>query len=147
MTMEIAGEHEVEEKVEPKEPYYSIYPEAIEGRGQKLGIVIGERLCEAAKAKAKTPDAWLTMTYKELRKLAKDNCTGQEGYLSPQQPVLETVFRVLLSAREDRLSLTAIHDELADLWMTSSWPRHITREALQRVLDNALKFGIVAVDE
>ena len=129
-------------EAEADEPRYAVEPSLIEARGQSVAMVLGDRLCEAARAKLKSPDAWRSMTYKEIRKLMKDNCSGQQGYLEPQQPILETVVRVLLSARADSLSLGEIHDELSDLWVTAPWPRHISSEALQRVLDNATHCGI-----
>ena len=129
-------------EAEADEPRYAVQPSLIEARGQSVAIVLGERLCEAARAKLKSPDAWRSMTFREIRKLMKDNCSGQEGNLEPQQPILETVVRVLLSARADNLSLSEIHDELSDLWVTAPWPRHVSAEALQRVLDNATHCGI-----
>ena len=129
-------------EAEADEPRYAVQPSLIEARGQSVAMVLGERLCEAARAKLKSPDAWRSMTFREIRKLMKDNCSGQEGNLEPQQPILETVVRVLLSARADNLSLSEIHDELSDLWVTAPWPRHISAEALQRVLDNATHCGI-----
>ena len=132
-----------EEETEQEEPRYAVQPKLIEEQGQSIALVFGERMCEAALAKLKTPEALQTITFKELRKLMKDNCGGQVGYLEPQQPILETAIRVLLSSKADDLSLSEIHDELSDLWMTAPWPRHITAESLQRVLDNAMHYGIV----
>ncbi len=147
MTMEATDDAAGTEDAEPKEHSYTIYPESFEARGQSIVLVVGDRLCEAARAKMRPPEPGVrAMTYKEIRKLAKDNCAGQEGYLSPQQPVLEAVFRLLLSAPKDQLSLSDIHEQLTDLWLTSPWPRHITLEALQRVLDNAISHGIAVVD-
>ena len=125
-----------------QEPRYAVYPEAFEVTGRSLQLTLGDRLCEAAMRKLKDPKAWKTMSYKELSKLLRDNCIGQDGYLSPQQPVLETAFRILLTAPDGSLTLEEIHSRIAELWMTSPWPRHISREALKRVLDNGHSYGI-----
>ena len=147
MTMEAIEEHQDDsEEIEPPEPSYAVSPQIFEALGRSIPLVIGERLCEAALAKLKSEDAWLSMTYKELRKLFKDNCSDQEGYLSPQQPVLETVIRMLLAAKQDSLPLSLIHADISELWMTSPWPRHISADSLQRVLDNGRGYGIVRVD-
>ena len=129
-----------------REAYYAIVPEAIEASGRSLNIVFGDRLCDAAIAKLKAPDAWRTMTVKELQKLLRDQCAGQDGYLSPQQPVLETVFRLLLTAPAGKLTLAQVHRQVAELWMTSPWPRHISGESLERLLDNGISYGIVRVE-
>lgn len=141
MAMEQVGQRQVEE-VEV-EPAYAFSPELIEEMGLSVPVVVGERLCDAAHMKLKDPDAWRAMSYKELRKLFRDTCGDQDGYLSPQAPLLETVVRMLLSAKGDTLSLSEIHAEVAELWMTSPWPRHISVESMQRVLDNGANFGII----
>lgn len=142
-TTEQEGGEVVAEEVEPS---YSFSPEVITALGLSIPLVIGERLCEAALAKLKEDDAWRTMSYKELRKLFRDNCSDQDGYLSPQAPLLETVVRMLLAAKKDAVSLSDVHAELSDLWITSPWPRHISIESMQRVLDNGVAYGIVRAD-
>lgn len=144
MAMEQIDQRQAEE-VEA-EPAYAFSPELIEEMGRSVAIVVGERLCDAAHMKLKEPDAWRTMSYKELRKLFRDTCGDQDGYLSPQAPLLETVVRMLLSAKGDTLTLGEIHAEIADLWMTSPWPRHISVESMQRVLDNGLNYGIIRTE-
>jgi hypothetical protein len=86
------------------------------------------------------------MSYKELRKLFRDNCNDQDGYLSAQAPLLETVVRMLLSAKKDAVTVSELHSVLSDLWITSLWPRHISIESMQRVLDNGTAYGIVRAD-
>jgi hypothetical protein len=133
----------VEEEVEPS---YKFAPEILEGMGRSIPLIIGERLCDAALAKLKEPEVWRTMTFKELRKLFKDNCGDQDGYLSPQAPLLETVVRMLLAAKRDSLTLGEIHADVSGLWITSPWPRHIAIESLQRVLDRGVAYGIIRVE-
>ena len=125
---------------------YAIRPAAIESQGRSVVVVVVDRLCDAALAKLKTPDAWRKMSYAQIRRLARENCAKQEDYLSARQPVLETVFRMLLVGPRETMKLGDIHEKVSDLWTTSPWPRHIAIEALQRVLDNAAHFGIVPVD-
>ena len=132
--------------VEEIEPSYSFSPEVIEARGLSIPLVIGERLCDAALAKLKEDDDWRSMSYKGLRKLFRDNCADQDGYLSPQAPLLETVVRMLLSAKRDAVSLSEVHTDVSELWITSPWPRHISIESMQRVLDNSVAFGIVRAE-
>ena len=140
MTMEKVDDTQAQEEIEPA---YAFSPEAIEEMGLSVPLVVGDRLCDAAHMRLKEPEAWRTMTYKELRKLFRDNCNDQEGYLSPQAPLLETVVRILLSSKSDSLTIGEIHAEIADLWMTSPWPRHISIESMQRVLDNGYSHGII----
>ena len=132
--------------VEEVEHAYAFSPEVITALGLSIPIVIGERLCDAALSRLKEDDAWRTMSYKELRKLFRDNCNDQDGFLSPQAPLLETVVRMLLSATQDSVTVSELHSVLSDLWVTSPWPRHISIESMQRVLDNGIAYGIVRAD-
>jgi len=137
---------EQEGGTEEVEPAYRFAPEILEEMGRSISLIIGERLCDAALAKLKEPDAWRTMKFKELRKLFKDNCGDQDGYLSPQAPLLETVVRMLLAAKRDSLMLGEIHANVSGLWITSPWPRHIAIESLQRVLDRGTSHGIIRAE-
>ena len=134
------------EEIEEVEPAYRFAPEILEEMGRSISLIIGERLCDAALAKLKEPGAWRTMKFKELRKLFKDNCGDQDGYLSPQAPLLETVVRMLLAAKRDSLTLGEVHTDVSELWITSPWPRHIAIESLQRVLDRGASHGIIRAE-
>ena len=139
------GKETTEIVAEEIEPAYSFSPDVVAALGLSMPVVVGDRLCEAAVAKLNADDGWRSMSYKELRKLFRDNCAEQDGYLLPQAPLLETVVRMLLSAKRDNMSLSEIHTQVSDLWITSPWPRHISIESMQRVLDNSVTYGIVRV--
>lgn len=145
-TTAMADQQDGHEEHPAEERRYAIRPAAIESRGRSVVVVVIDRLCDAALAKLKTPDAWRTMSYAQIRRLARENCAKQDDYLSARQPVLETVFRMLLVGPREATTLGDIHEKLSELWMTSPWPRHIAIEALQRVLDHAAHVGIVSVD-
>ena len=142
-TDQVGTESEEALEVEEKERSYSFSPEVIETLGRSIQLVVGERLCEGALLKMKEPDAWKTMTFKELRKLFKDNCGDQDGYLSSQAPLLETVVRMLLASKRDSLTLSEIHADVSALWISSPWPRHISIDSLQRVLDHGVTYAVV----
>ncbi len=121
-------------------PSYTFNPELIANQGRSVGVILGARLCEAAKAKLKgAPEE---MSYEELHKLFKAHCAGQEGYLSPQHPVLETVVRILLAAPEDALPLSEIFEQVSNLWLTSAWSPSLNSGAMRRLLDHAGAQGI-----
>ncbi len=123
-----------------EDPSYTFNPELITRQGRSLGVVLGAKLCDAAKAKLKgNPQE---MTYKELHALFKAQCAGQEGYLSPQHPVLETVVRLLLVAPKDAVPLSEIYDQVSNLWLTSAWSPSLNVDAMRRLLDHAESQGI-----
>ena len=123
-----------------EDPSYTFNPDLITRQGRSLGVVLGAKLCDAAKAKLKgNPQE---MTYKELHALFKAQCAGQEGYLSPQHPVLETVVRLLLVAPKDAVPLSEIYDQVSNLWLTSAWSPSLNVDAMRRLLDHAESQGI-----
>ena len=130
----------------PEDPRYAIEPGLIESQGRSVPVVVVDRLCDAALAKLKTPDAWRAMSFAQIRRLARESCAKQEDYLSARQPLLETIFRMLLVSPSGTMALGEIHERLVGLWTTSPWPRHIGIDALRRVLDHAGHFGIGAVE-
>ena len=138
MTMKTADEA----ALEAVEPSFAIDPKRIEAFGRSVAIVVGDRLCEGARAKLK-PGDWRTRPFKELRKLVRDHCVNDPEYLSAQAPVLEAIFRLLLVMPEEPVSLSELHAQVTRLWMTSPWPRHITVEALGQVLARDSYYGIV----
>jgi hypothetical protein len=140
------GQEDGAVEVEEVGPSYKFAPEILEEMGRSIPLLLSARLCDAALAKLKEPSAWQTMTYKELRKLFKDNCANQDGYFSPQAPLLETVVRMLLAAKRDSLTLGEIHTDVSGLWITSPWPRYIAIDSLRRVLDKGTAYGVVRAD-
>ena len=125
---------------EEENPRYAVVPALIERQGRSVGVVLGSRLCAAAKAKASGDLG--AMTYPALRKLFKERCAGQDGYLSPQHPTLETVLRLLLAAPGDSMPLSEIYAAVSELWMTSAWSPSISAGGMRRLLDNAASYGI-----
>lgn len=125
---------------EEENPRYAVDPALIERQGRSLGVVLGSRLCDAARKKASGDLG--SMTYPALRKLFKERCAGQEGYLSPQHPTLETALRLLLAAPGDSMPLSEIYAAVTELWMTSAWSPSISVGGMRRLLDNAASYGI-----
>jgi len=134
------------EETPPEDPRYTVEPALIESQGRSVAVVVVDRLCDAALAKLKTPDAWRTLSFLQMRRLARESCAKRDDYLSASQPVLETIFRMLLVSPSGTMALSDIHETLVGLWTTSPSPRHIGIDALRRVLDHAGHFGIGEVE-
>ncbi|MBL75887.1 MAG: hypothetical protein CL763_03055 [Chloroflexi bacterium] len=122
---------------------YSFDPALIEQQGQSLNVVLESRLCDAGLAKFNSFDE--KPTYKALRKIFRDQCANTEDFLSPQHPILESVVRLLLSSKADSMKLDEIHTKISALWLTSTWPRHMSKESMRKVLNNAKSYGISKV--
>ena len=86
-----------------------------------------------------------SMGYRELRNLARKECPRDSNYLSAQAPVLETAFKVLLSSPRDLLSEDELYDTINEIWMNAINPRHISAEALSRVISRDHYYGIIKI--
>ena len=122
---------------------YRFDPSLIEKQGRSVEVILAERLCDSARTKLKEDGSLPLLSFTELRKILREQCADQDGYLAPQQPIIETVLRLLVSSKTDSLQLEDILERLLELWATSPWPRHIAIETLERVLDGAALHGIV----
>lgn len=122
---------------------YRFDPSLIEQQGRSVEVILAERLCDSARTKLKEDGSLPLLSFTELRKIFREQCADQDGYLAPHQPVIETVLRLLVSSKTDSLQLEDILERLLELWATSPWPRHITIETLERVVDGAALHGIV----
>ncbi|MBM3939791.1 MAG: hypothetical protein FJ318_02630 [SAR202 cluster bacterium] len=130
-----------------KDPVFSIDPKQIEAKGRQIGVVVGNRLCPGAIARLKKGTSPRGAGFEELRRLARDYCSKDPDFLSPRLPVLEAAFRLLLASPQNQLSLSDILQQLTEIWITASWPRHISQEALERVLRGPNEYGILVADE
>ena len=133
------------ESQEEPELRFALDPRAMEARGVEAATVLGSRLCEASRAKIKSPQTAQKMQFADLRKLIRQNCHDDPEFLSPNLPVVETAFRVLLIAPKEPVPLSVLHDQIARIWSESSWPRHISAESLARVLLHDTYYGVVGV--
>jgi len=62
-------------------------------------------------------------------------------------PLMEIVFRILLSRRNEPTSLTDLHYELTERWATPVRPINVSEKGLQRVLDNDNYYGFAQQEE
>ena len=86
------------------------------------------------------------MQFKEMRALIRQHCQNDQDYLDPQLPVLEITFRLmLLASPTEPTPLSKLHEQIAEVWNRSPWPRYISPQTLLRVLNQDTYYGIVRV--
>jgi hypothetical protein len=75
-----------------------------------------------------------------VNEIAEHNAREQ-GFIRPNMPIQEIVFRVLLSRRNEPTPLRTLHHELTERWATPIRPINVTPEGLQRILDSDTYYG------
>ena len=68
-------------------------------------------------------------------------------YIRSDMPLMEIVFRILLSRRNEYTSLNDLHYELTERWATPVRPINVTQIGLQRVLDGDTYYGFARQED
>ena len=143
MTTDYYSDELIESNEQENDFSYAFDPTLIEQQGHSLVVILEAKLCPNGQQKLNTSDE--KITFKALRKIFREQCAGAQDFLSPQHPILESAVRILLSSKTESLKLSELHSKISALWLTSTWPRHMSKDAMRRVLDNATSFGIIRV--
>ena len=87
-----------------------------------------------------TTDQELNDPQELVNEIAEHSDTEQ-GFIRPDMPIQEIVFRILLSRRNEPTPLQDLHHELTEKWATPIRPTNVTQEGLQRILDSDTYYG------
>ncbi len=123
------------------ESRYTIMPEVLESQGRSMAAIVASRLCAECAEHADAP-LW-SLSFNKLRALAREHCADAADFVPSQAPVLEAAFRLLLISPEDEVPLSALHEQLSELWVNALRAQTISPEALARVLRYDTRYGIV----
>ena len=125
------------------ESRYTIMPDVLESQGRSMAAIVASRLCDECAEHADAP--LVSLSYEELRALAREHCAGAPDFVPPQAPVLEAAFRLLLISPDDEVPLSVLHGQLTALWTNALRPHAVTSEALARILRYDTRYGIVEI--
>ncbi|PKB63733.1 MAG: hypothetical protein BZY80_05660 [SAR202 cluster bacterium Io17-Chloro-G2] len=138
-------QQEPEPEPEPEPPNYYVSFQRLEELGRSPVAVVAARRVESCPSMSKQvheltdPRALIT----EIARHYKDD----QDFIKSDMPLMEIVFRILLSRRNEPTSLTDLHYELTERWATPVRPINVTEEGLQRVLDGDTYYGFAREGE
>lgn len=81
----------------------------------------------------------------DLLVVIRDCCSQARGFITPDLPVMEIVFRILLANGNQPLTLEEIRARLEEKLTGADRPRTLSSEMLQRILDNDVYYGLRCV--
>jgi hypothetical protein len=87
-----------------------------------------------------TTDQELNDPQELVNEIAEYRATEQ-GFIRPDMPIQEIVFRILLSRRNEPTPLRDLHHELTEKWATPIRPINVTQEGLKQILDSDTYYG------
>jgi hypothetical protein len=119
------------------EPSYFIDLKWYEEKGRSFFTLAQSRLCPSCRAKYASPpksDAKLFTVF-------RDCCSKAEDFFSPNLPLREVIFRLLLSNGNKPLELEQIRAKLAEWLLSTGDNRDISIPTLNRIMDDDRYYG------
>ena len=132
------------EDVLERDPSYVIDPSKTEGLHRSLSALLAGRRC--AECQERLQETGDTTSIEEHVKKIGGCCSKQDGFIRPEMPMQEIIFRVLLSGGNKPAKLSHVHHEVTETWYSPMNPRSISAANLKRVLDDDDYYGFKEVE-
>jgi hypothetical protein len=103
---------------------------------RSFATLAASRLCPTSRKKEKTKsEAALLRTIKQC-------CSKRDGFITPNMPLLEMVFRLLLANGNEPLELGQMQEQLQKWLGDTNNSRDLSILKLKRILDNDRYYGL-----
>ncbi|PKB83755.1 MAG: hypothetical protein BZY88_01570 [SAR202 cluster bacterium Io17-Chloro-G9] len=131
---------EVEPEPEVKVPpnYYISFPR-LEQLKRSPVVLVAARRVQGCPSMSR-PDSELKDAQALVTEIAQ-HYQEDEDFIRTDMPMMEIVFRILLSRRNRPMSLTDLHYELTERWATPVRPLNISESGLQKILEGDNYYG------
>ena len=123
--------------------HYVIDPSRLQELDRSLLAMLLSRRCPSCKPKLEARVKPPTEA-EHIKQIAKC-CSKKEGFIRPDLPMQEIIFRSILSEGNKPVTVEHLHDLVTDRWYTPANPRSLSVDALKRVLDNDIYYGFKEV--
>ncbi len=130
---------------EEKEPSYILDPQRAAEEDLSLEFVLLGRRCSSCRERLEETGEMPTVK-QHIAQIAKC-CALKEGFIRPQMPIQEIVFRILLSERNQPASLSHLHSLLTEEWATPMNPKNVSAEDLKRILASDNYYGFKEIPQ
>ena len=136
------AEPEVVEEIEYI-PKYHIDPSRTAELNRSLSAILLSRRCPSCRSRIES-ERDVPSDQEQMKEITKC-CATQEGFIRPEMPMQEIIFRTLLSERNLPIGLDRLHYLVTDQWYTPVNPRNISMSGLARVLNSDSYYGFAEV--
>ena len=127
---------------------FTISPERLAAWGRSFQILLLHRRCVSCWGTLiQEPGKGMNVTVAQhLRRIAAQ-CSNTPEFIKPQMPVMEAVFRILLSGRNRPKTVEELFQSLEERWSDATNPRTPTPETLYRMLTRDAFYGFAEASE
>lgn len=108
-----------------------------EQNGRSFATLARSRLCSSKHSQHSTVEA-----SPKLLATLKDCCSKREGFFSPDLPLRELIFRLLLSTGNEPLELGQIAEKLKDWLLQAGDIRDASLSRLKRIIGSDQYYGL-----
>ena len=126
---------ETPEEIEESPVYYISFNRIAELKRSAITILAARRWPTGSK-----PDPELDDPQALVAEIA-EYAASEDGFIQPDMPIQEIVFRILLSRKNEPTSLTELHEQLTERWSTPIRPINVSLGSLERILDGDTYYG------
>ena len=124
---------------------YIIDPAKMEELNRSLALMLQSRRCVSSKARLEASSE--TPSEEEHMRELAECCSNEEGFIRPDMPMQEIVFRSILAEGNKPVSLEHLHYLVTDKWYSPVNPRSLSADGLKKVLDADVFYGFKEVTE
>ena len=129
---------ETPEEIEESPVYYISFDRIAELKRSAVTILAARR--GASAPSRLKPDHELDDPQALVVEIA-EYADSEDGFIQPDMPIQEIVFRILLSRKNEPTSLTELHEQLTERWSTPIRPINVSLGSLERILDGDTYYG------
>ena len=123
-------------EITEKPVYYFIDMDWYQQKERSFATLAASRLCATSRKKEKTKSEAV------LLRAIRTCCSKRDGFITPNMPLLEMVFRIFLANGNQPLNMEQIQEQLQKWLGDSSNTRDFSIPKLKRILDNDRYYGL-----
>jgi hypothetical protein len=138
-------ETEEADSYEQEDPQYVVDPARVSELSRSLESILLSRRCPSCEARLQETGE-IPSVEAQIKEI-EECCGNKEGFIRPEMPMQEIVFRTLLAGGNVPVSLSQLHYQVTDRWYTPANPRSISVAGLKTVLDADLYYGFKEVPQ
>jgi len=143
----VIGQQQVESE-ELLSARFAIDPDRLAASGRSLQLLLLHRRCASCWGTIiQEPAQGLAIEVDEHLERIVNHCSLSPEFIRSEMPVMEAVFRVLLSNDREPMTVEAIYEALRERWSNPTNPRTPPPDKLYRMLMVDTFYGIIPVLE
>ena len=129
-----------------QESNYIIDSSFIEATGRSSSLLARDRRCPQCASDFKKSKDASGSSFANHRKVIAKCCSKKDGYLKPDMPLMEAIFRILLSGPIKGMTHAGVFKILSDKWANQKFPKNLSDELIYQIAGSGGGYGIQTID-